>query len=53
VNKCPRGENFEEVIEFFPVGVNEVVTVGLDVICQCGCDENNQTVNIYIELKYL
>jgi hypothetical protein len=50
VNKCPKGNNFEEVIEFFPVGVNEVVTVGLDVICQCGCDET--TVQSLLTLSF-
>uniref|UniRef100_A0A0P6D6L5 Integrin beta n=1 Tax=Daphnia magna TaxID=35525 RepID=A0A0P6D6L5_9CRUS len=43
VKSCPRRSNFEEVIEFFPVGVNEVVTVGLDVICQCPCEEKDQS----------
>ncbi|XP_032787679.2 integrin beta-PS isoform X1 [Daphnia magna] len=43
VKSCPRRSNFEEVIEFFPVGVNEVVTVGLDVICQCPCEGKDQS----------
>lgn len=44
--KCRNQSEFKEVVEFFPVGVNEVVKIELDVSCQCPCEQTADTKSV-------
>lgn len=46
MTKCRNQSEFKEVVEFFPVGVNEVVKIELDVSCQCPCEQTADTKSV-------
>ena len=49
VEKCLKGvKDYKETIEIYPVGINEALTIDLDVVCQCQCDKSYLLVYLYL-----
>ena len=43
---CPVGRDLNESFDIYPVGVNEALTVQLQVSCQCPCDQVDNAVKV-------
>ena len=37
---CNEDRNFTELLKIYPVGINEALSIELDVVCQCSCEES-------------
>lgn len=37
---CNENRNFTELLKIYPVGINEALSIELDVVCQCSCEES-------------
>ena len=47
VLKCPKDpREWNQVIEIYPVGINEKVIVDLSMMCQCDCEKPGNPVRI-------
>ena len=47
VLKCPKDpREWNQVIEIYPVGINEKVIVDLSMMCQCDCEKPGNPVSL-------